>query len=56
MHRTAAGCDGGGGGGTTTLLSTNDETADERHRINIKNTHPTHTKVGGWGLWPMIVP
>ena len=20
------------------------------------NTHPTHTQVGGWGLWPMIVP
>ena len=19
------------------------------------NTHPTHTQVGGWGLWPMIV-
>ena len=21
-----------------------------------QNTHPTHTQVGGWGLWPMIVP
>ena len=20
------------------------------------NTHPTNTQVGGWGLWPMIVP
>ena len=20
------------------------------------NTHPTHTQVGGWGLWPLIVP
>ena len=20
------------------------------------NTHPTHTQVGGWGLWSMIVP
>ena len=20
------------------------------------NTHPTHTQVGGWGLWPTIVP
>ena len=19
------------------------------------NTHPTHTQVGGWGIWPMIV-
>ena len=19
------------------------------------NTHPTHTQVGGWGLWPRIV-
>ena len=21
-----------------------------------QNTHPNHTQVGGWGLWPMIVP
>ena len=20
------------------------------------NTHPTQMQVGGWGLWPMIVP
>ena len=20
------------------------------------NTHPTRTQVGGWGLWPTIVP
>ena len=20
------------------------------------NTHPTHIQVGGWGLWPPIIP
>ena len=25
-------------------------------KAKIKNTHPTYTQVGGWGLQPSIVP
>ena len=38
----------------------NDHSVDEgmetqTHTKTKGNTHPTHTQVGGWGLWPMIV-
>ena len=37
--------------------STNEETDDEQTQTLAKmNTHPTHTQVGGWGLWPLIIP
>ena len=46
-----------------TLNDTEDKTnddSDEENTITLhkpkQNTHPTHTQVGGWGLWPMIVP
>ena len=35
------------------LFNTSKSTDDEKTEVN---THPSHTKVGGWGLWPMIVP
>ena len=39
--------------------STNEETDDEQTQTQTytkRNTHPTHTQVGGWGLQPLIVP
>ena len=59
MQWRASRCDGGGGGGTTTRKhKQNHKQRDRRHRKYINLTeYPSYPrKVGGWGLWPLIIP